>query len=150
MITKDEIFNRLDHIYSRIPTMDCHHCHVCCGPIIWFEPEEMRIRLYLEQHDMPYIQWDNEEFKKHHMHCPYLSDDGCRIYPVRPLVCRLQGVAEGLECPYNTSNRMADTELAEVKTLFFSLLSDMGATKKYYGTRTMVNHLRHQTNGHEK
>lgn len=32
--------------------------------------------------------------------CAALKDKRCSIYSVRPAICRLYGVAEGLECPF--------------------------------------------------
>lgn len=32
--------------------------------------------------------------------CGALKDNKCSIYTARPAICRLYGVAEGLECPF--------------------------------------------------
>ena len=39
----------LEKIYTSIQNFSCRHCHQCCGPTIWFEPEELLIRDYLEK-----------------------------------------------------------------------------------------------------
>jgi len=117
--------------------MNCTHCHGCCGPIFWFEPEEILIRSYLKEHHMDYIQLTQEEFEKNEMHCPYLSKKGCIIYPVRPIVCRLQGVTKELICNHNINILMSEEALNKVKTHFFSLIKDMRSQQNYYGTRNI-------------
>lgn len=32
--------------------------------------------------------------------CPVLSDGLCSAHPARPMLCRLWGVVEGMECPH--------------------------------------------------
>jgi len=135
LLKQEEIIERLFEIYSLIPTIICIHCHSCCGPILWFEPEEILIRSYLKEHHLDYIQWTRDEFKKNSMRCPYLSKDGCRIYSVRPIVCRLQGVTKDLICDHYTGPLMSDEDMTKVKILFFSLLRESGSQQKYYGTR---------------
>ncbi|MDG6228495.1 MAG: YkgJ family cysteine cluster protein [Candidatus Thermoplasmatota archaeon] len=141
MLKQNEIIDRLFNIYSLIPTMNCSHCHSCCGPIFWFEPEEILIRSYLKEHHLDYIQLTHEEFEKNGMHCPYLSKNGCLIYPVRPIVCRLQGVTQELLCSHNTKSLMSAEDVRKVKTQIFSLLKDMGSQQRYYGTRNIIKDL---------
>lgn len=37
--------------------------------------------------------------------CPFRDEENrrCVIYPVRPMICRLMGVCDGLECPEGNS-----------------------------------------------
>src|SRR4030042_6858002 len=101
MLSTSEIVSRLNGIYQQIPDCVWSHCHTCCGTIIWFSPEEVNIRSFLQQHQLEYVVWSTEEFTQHDMRCPYLRDDRCRIYPVRPIVCRLQGNIPELPCTYH-------------------------------------------------
>jgi Fe-S-cluster containining protein len=32
--------------------------------------------------------------------CPYLENERCSVYEVRPMLCRLWGVVESMECPW--------------------------------------------------
>lgn len=32
--------------------------------------------------------------------CPALQSGRCEVYEVRPMVCRLWGAVEGMQCPY--------------------------------------------------
>jgi hypothetical protein len=53
MLRDKEIKERLNKIYAKIPdNFSCLHCHCCCGPIVWFKPEEIMIREYLEQNNL--------------------------------------------------------------------------------------------------
>jgi len=135
MLKPKEIKNRLNEIYSQIPNFNCKHCHDCEGPIIWFKPEEINIRCYLKEHNMRYIQWTKEQFKKNRKKCPYLKNDRCSIYPVRPIVCRLQGTIKDLPCKYNKKILINDTKLAKIKKDMNNLLEEMNAVGRIYGTK---------------
>ena len=135
MYSKKKIIERLNNIYSKIPDFDCQHCHECEGPIIWFKPEEINIREYLHKNNLEYIIWSTEEFIKHHMKCPYLKNKRCSIYPVRPIVCRLQGNIPDLPCKFNKNNLITDKKLQEIKNEFNNLLKDINGFNICYGTR---------------
>ena len=96
-----EIQARLDEIYSLIPDFDCKGCGRCCGPINWRVPEGMVIKKYMQEHGIEHVVWSPEDYEKHDLDCPYLRENKCVIYPVRPLVCRLQGHVKKLRCPYH-------------------------------------------------
>ncbi len=142
MIPKKEALKQLLEIYANIPDITCSHCHSCCGPILWFEPEEMLIREYLEEHHMLYIRWTQEEFERHQMRCPYLHKDRCRIYPVRPIVCRLQGNLADLKCKQHSIEHMTSDNVDKIKKLFFSLLCEMDSLDKFYGTRSLIDEVK--------
>ena len=137
MLNKNEIKERLNKIYGKIPDdFPCRHCHSCCGPIIWFKPEEIAIREYLEIHNMDYIVWSIDEFKKNNMRCPYLKDDRCSIYYVRPLVCRLQGHTEDLPCiKFKTGQFLSKKIVDEIKTEFDQLVTQLEGNDVFYGTK---------------
>jgi Fe-S-cluster containining protein len=142
MIEREEALTRLAEIYAKIPKSACVHCHTCCGPILWFEPEEIQIREYLEQHHLPYIQWTQEEFETHQMQCPYVHKDRCNIYAVRPMVCRLQGVTNGLQCSQVRSDLLTEKQVYKIKDQLVSLLRDMDALEKFYGTRRLADEVK--------
>jgi Fe-S-cluster containining protein len=33
------------------------------------------------------------------LNCPYLGEDGCKVYDERPLICRLFGTTPNMPCP---------------------------------------------------
>jgi len=135
IITKDELKNRLNKIYKKIPEFKCKHCHKCEQDlIIWFKPEEINIRDYMSKHNIEYITLSSKEFKKNNKQCPYLKNNRCIIYPVRPIVCRLQGTISELPCKYNKNQYMSKKQFATIKKEFNQLLKDIDALGEFYGT----------------
>ncbi len=86
----------LDDLYALIPDMQCiPECTDCCRlfgvPSRTLE-EDARIRAYLRDQGREIVTAQGTT-------CPYLSDQGCTIYPVRPFTCRLFGTTSNLLCP---------------------------------------------------
>lgn len=118
LLSIHEIRERLEEIYKQIPDgFGCKRCGGCCGPVTWFEPERIVVQEYCRKHNIEYREWwesfedvkkkidrdggktiEEEDFK-----CPFLKGNLCIIYPVRPLICRLQGHLSKLPCPYSSS-----------------------------------------------
>lgn len=132
---KKDIIKRLNNIYSQIPSFECKHCHQCEGPIIWFKPEEINISDYLEKHNMKYRQWTKEQFERNNKKCPYLKNDRCSIYPVRPIVCRLQGTINDLPCKHNKEILLDKDELLNIKKEMDQLIKELDAIGIVYGTK---------------
>ena len=133
------IQDRLQQIYEKIPAFpSCKHCHQCCGPILWFQPEEENIRNYLKKHHLSYQMWTLEEFMLHNMQCPYLSKNGCSIYPARPLICRLQGVIEDLPCRQNIQPALLKEQWMQIKNEFEDLLFQCSKKLVWYSTRNYL------------
>jgi len=131
----NETIERLLQIYEMIPTFNCLHCHQCCGPIFWSEPEELLIRDFLFSHHMKRIIWSREEFQINDMKCPYLIQHGCAIYPVRPIVCRLQGVLPALPCSTNLIDYpVSQEQLASIYTNYSALIKEKKCGDVFYGT----------------
>ena len=129
------IIESLKKIYSSIQIFPCKQCHKCCGPIIWFEPEELLIRDYLEKNKIKRIVWTKEEFEKNHMRCPYIIDDRCIIYPVRPIVCRLQGEISELKCKSsNAATLTSEKELNKIREEFVKLIRQTNGMNIFYST----------------
>ena len=129
------IIESLEKIYSQIQNFKCQQCHQCCGPIIWFEPEELLIKDYLEKHKIKRILWTKEEFELNNMRCPYLRNGSCIIYPVRPIVCRLQGNISELKCKSLTNPKlMSEEELENIRKEFINLIRQSNGTNIFYST----------------
>lgn len=79
----------------------CQNCGECCGVVPASKKEIENIKQYLN--DNPEILKDIGPSKK--LTCPFRSEEKkkCLIYPVRPMVCRLMGVAKGMVCKYGNS-----------------------------------------------
>lgn len=86
-----------------IPDHNCRNCGECCGPVPASKKEIKNIRQYLKSN--PHIF--SKLGKRKSLTCIFRDEQGkkCLIYPVRPLTCRLMGVAEKLDCIHgNTAN----------------------------------------------
>lgn len=89
---KNDIEARIDAIYARLPSINCKgFCHIHCTGVAMSTEEFRRLkqaaggRLTVDRGDR----------------CSILDDSGrCTQHPVRPLICRLYGVVEGMRCPY--------------------------------------------------
>lgn len=89
---------RLADIYAQIPTSACvPNCGKCCGPIMPSSAEIRNVKDWCEERHIEYKDFLSITKEGG---CPYLDPEKkCRIYPVRPFLCRLVGVATKLPCP---------------------------------------------------
>jgi len=82
----------LDRIYRALPRIACKGlCHEACGPIAGADGEIERLERVAGKPLS--VRPDGQ--------CSMLTAEGrCSVYAARPLICRLFGVAGGLECPH--------------------------------------------------
>lgn len=108
-IVPQDIINQLEELYASLPTMQCKgKCQTCCGPIDMSLAEQVRIEERGVQ--IPPMTPDRvsawEANHKFHpvtgdpLWCPALDLEtgGCKVYDVRPIVCRLWGTSESMPC----------------------------------------------------
>jgi Fe-S-cluster containining protein len=89
----------------------------------------------LEKNKIKRIIWTREEFEKNHMRCPYLIDDRCIIYPVRPIVCRLQGNISELRCfSSNNGILISEKDLNNIRKEFIKLIRQTNSVNIFYST----------------
>ena len=82
-----------------------------------------------------HILWTKEEFKKNKMRCPYLINDRCIIYPVRPIVCRLQGNIPELNCKSSKNDKLiSENEMENIKRKILNLIKQTKGMNKFYST----------------
>jgi len=83
--------DEIEAIYASLPKIDCKGlCHNACGAITMSSEEWRRLRKAFGP--LKLVRPGR---------CPVLRDDNlCSAYKVRPLICRLYGVVEGMKCPY--------------------------------------------------
>ena len=129
------IINRLEAIYAQIPEVTCTHCHHCCGPLIWFKPEEINIRRFLQENNMKYLTKSSEEFAQNGIKCPYIKNDRCSIYPARPIVCRLQGNIAELPCHQHQIQPLNQDQIRQIKQSMDLLIRETESIGEIYGTR---------------
>ena len=83
----------MQSLYALVPSIECKgFCHVQCtlAPSNDAEDEAMRE-----------IAGEGRHSKANPLQCRYLTrGKRCKVYAARPLLCRLYGVAEGLDCPH--------------------------------------------------
>lgn len=138
MFDIEEIKNNMENIYKQIPDFDCKHCHRCCGPIIWFKTEDILIEDYMKKHKIENVKLTSDEFQKNKMKCPFLKNDRCTIYEVRPIVCRLQGNIPDLPCRFNKNNFMSEESIKNIKKDFHELNKKFKVDNIFYSTRKMT------------
>jgi hypothetical protein len=85
----------IEDLYELIPDFICTPgCHECCrdfGVPSRTRVEDERLKEFLRAHAMQLGTARGNT-------CPYLGEDGCTIYPVRPFICRLYGTAPNYRC----------------------------------------------------
>ena len=86
---------KIQDLYALIPEVHClPDCTACCqdfGVPSQTKIETRRIKRFLQKNGMIFKRAEGTT-------CPYVSDRGCTIYPVRPFICRLFGAAPNLQC----------------------------------------------------
>lgn len=84
----------LHDIYKELPRIRCKGlCTESCGPIVYGDVERRNIEQTHGKGGLPEAGRG--------LTCNQLVPSGrCKIYNQRPLICRLFGVAKGLECPH--------------------------------------------------
>lgn len=86
----------LEALYAELPALNCRQlCGAWCGPIKVGPTEWPRM----------VAAFGSEPSARSlvvSMRCPFLaSGHSCSVYPVRPLICRLWGMVEGvMACPH--------------------------------------------------
>lgn len=96
---------QLQEIYAKIPKIACKRkCQEACGVIPVQRPELKKIRKRAQVDIEKYVL-DGPDgitmlFDADKSRCPLLDDEGnCTVYDIRPFICRLFGVVEGMRCP---------------------------------------------------
>jgi len=98
IIEENDYIDGLNQIYSRVPSGECNGCGTCCGEsvrthfveflnIYKYLVDENKLTKELKSKIMTFYFTELTEVRP----CPFREEEGCLIYPVRPLVCRLFG-----------------------------------------------------------
>jgi hypothetical protein len=85
----------IQDLYELVPELACPpgciECCRCFGIAHRTEIEDRRLRTFLQENGMEQLEADGTG-------CPYVTDRGCSVYPVRPLICRIYGVSPNYLC----------------------------------------------------
>ncbi len=105
----------IEDLYKMIPSVPCPPgCITCCknfGIPSRTKIEDERIKEYLKKHNM-------KVGKAKGTTCPYVTEKGCSIYPVRPFICRIYGTSRNYLCIENyRPDRLLEPE--EEEELFY-------------------------------
>jgi len=95
---------KLEAIYKKIPDIDCKGlCYESCTivPAAKIEIKRAKSRMGGKNPFNPIAAIKGLQEKVPHVpSCAALKDKKCSIYTARPAICRLYGVADGLDCPF--------------------------------------------------
>jgi uncharacterized protein len=98
--------NRLRNLYKQIPEFKCvPGCYACCGPVPLCDEEAKTLNIT-----------DGFTPIAHDLICKFATVSGCKVYNDRPLLCRLFGVVEKMQCPKVKASKML-TEKEENKIM---------------------------------
>lgn len=121
----------LKKIYKRVP--DCHCKGLCvqaCGPVPFSATERAKVES-LAPHG--WIDWENPvgtyipvSDENSDLICPFLQQGKCSIYDDRPLVCRMYGAAEKLQCEHGCKPTVSVQKEAEIRNEYFRLIQMEG------------------------
>ena len=112
---------QLKDIYAQIPNIDCKKkCHASCGIIPVERPELKKIRKKASIDVEPFLIHTPQVtmmFDAEKERCPLLTEDNlCSVHDVRPFICRLFGVVQGMSCPEGCKpdRYLSDTEVSKL------------------------------------
>lgn len=76
----------------------CENCGACCGPVPVNPPEFEKIVEFVQKN--PDALNVALNLKNDALTCPFRDEKlgRCAIYPVRPILCRLFGLCEQMQC----------------------------------------------------
>lgn len=98
-LTRSQMDAELAALYDQIPQIpDCDgRCWTSCGPIGLADRERQRIR----QAGVRITPYEVAMQNVDRFWCDALTGDRrCAVYELRPMVCRLWGAVEGMQCPH--------------------------------------------------
>ncbi len=117
--TRTEALEQLDELYDSVPGIVCRGlCHDSCTVIDASELERERLRARgVELPDRgEQMALRGRVAAGERVRCPALSGlNTCRVYEVRPLICRVFGVTQSLRCEHGCVPEalISDRDVAE-------------------------------------
>ena len=95
-------YRKLEKLYATIPKIECKGlCHPSCSIVPAAKIEIQRAKGRMGgKNPFSLINAIKAVENSTIPSCDALKDKRCSIYTARPVICRLYGVAEGLECQF--------------------------------------------------
>jgi len=96
-------YRKLDELYKEIPSIECKGlCHPSCTviPVAKIENRRARDRLGKSPYNSLFDTLEEAKVNGLIPPCRALKNGKCSIYDIRPAICRLYGVSEGLPCMF--------------------------------------------------
>lgn len=97
----------LDALYATLPKLDClRKCASCCAHFGMTGLEQERLERRAGPLKTRRILCKTETGHSLGVHnvlqgtCPLLKDGQCSAYDIRPAICRMWGLTEGMLCPH--------------------------------------------------
>lgn len=115
-LSKKSIFSEVDALYKKLPELDCKGlCQECCGPILMTRLEWWRIQ---QRTGMSLEKFQQETSKDYVCAMLDKSKGACKVYDIRPMVCRIWGSTPKVKCPFGCQPKrwVEDEEVAELLT----------------------------------
>ena len=94
---------------------NCTHCGACCGPTVATKAEIIAIKKFIKAKPKRELVRMRRQVRGP-KDCVYRDNEKerCFIYPVRPEICKLMGVAEGLSCTNGNTSNLDGKELIDI------------------------------------
>lgn len=99
---------RMEALYAELPHIECKQlCRQCCGPVV--QGGALTPLEFERMAGIPPSPVDPKDF----MACSMLNGETglCRVYDLRPMICRLWGVVPSMRCPFGCEPDRWLTEL---------------------------------------
>ncbi len=93
-LEKQRIAAQLDALYAELPKLNCKgRCSHSCAGVVMAPGERERIQREGGV-TLPLFPGGTRPV------CPALKDDRCTVHEIRPMMCRLWGIADWMRCPH--------------------------------------------------
>lgn len=96
----------------------CINCGSCCGPVPIGKKEATKIQKFVDKNKPSFNKTIDS------LSCKFRVNGKCSIYPVRPTLCKLFGVTQGMECINGNSENINGFKYLDLKE-FIGLLNDV-------------------------